>query len=331
MEKEKVGIVGYGYIGKLRHRYLNRHSNLFKVVAICDAVKRNTANVSFYKNYQALINNVDVVFVATPHKFTTRIVIDALKAGKHVFSEKPPGINLNETRAIVEEEKKHPSLKLMFGFNHRYHKSIIDAYETVKQKQLGDILWLRGVFGKSGLSRWRSDKDIAGGGILLGQGIHMLDIFNLFCGPFNQVKSFVHIDEDTEMEDNVFAILKNEKGQMATLHSSATLWEKTFIFRIGCERGYAEVNGFFTSEGQYGPNPIESFTVFNREKNVVATRRYATKRLLFSQEEDSWDHEISDFKNAIKYDRNVDWGSSTQALAVMEVIEKIYNENISSH
>jgi len=323
---QKVGIIGYGNIGKLRYKHLKRHSDFFKVVAISDLIMPDNLppNVKFYTDYAQLINDVDVVFIATPHKFTARIVIDALKAGKHVFSEKPPGINLAETKVIIEEEKKHPSLKLKFGFNHRYHKSIIDAYKIVKQKQLGDVLWLRGVFGKSGLTGWRGDKGIAGGGILLGQGIHMLDIFNLFCGHFDEVKGFVHINEKMGMEDNVFAILRNEKGQMAELHSSATLWKKTFVFRVGCESGYIEVNGFYTSEGQYGPNPIESLTVYDGEKNKTTIQRYATKRLLLQQEEESWNREICDFEEAIKMNKVINWGSSSQALAVMKIIEEIY-------
>ena len=185
MEHIKVGIIGFGDIGRKRYNYLRGYSYMFKVAGVYDTTDINSRDtpIKFYDSIERLYQDVDVVFIATPHRYTSQLVINSLDANKHVFSEKPPGLNLQETKEIRKTLEKHPNLKLKFGFNHRYHSSIMDAHEI--GKQLGNLVWLRGIMGKGKMSGWRVDKNISGGGILLGQGIHMLDIFNLFIeSPF---------------------------------------------------------------------------------------------------------------------------------------------------
>lgn len=315
MVQIKVGIIGFGDIGQKRYEYLKLYPEIFKVIGIYDSEKKKSP-IPFYNSIEHLFEDIDAVFIATPHSFTKQFVIDSLNKGKHVFSEKPPGINLKEIEEIAQTKENYPNLKLKFGFNHRYHQSIIDAYNSVEH--LGQLIWLRGIFGKSELGGWRADKNISGGGILLGQGIHMLDIFNLFLEkPFTKIQSMIHFDRRTQLEDNVFAIMKNDKV-IAELHSSSLLCDKTFDFEAGYTNGHVRVQGFLTSEGTYGPLETETLFMYDGSKQEI--KKYYPP-------EDSWRREIVDFGKSIQKDIPTDWGSINNALEVMRTIDEIYKQN----
>jgi len=122
------------------------------------------------------------------------LVVKSLDAGKHVFSEKPPGISLFEVKQMQAALYRNLGLKLKLGFNHRYHDAIIEAKRRIDTGQFVEILWMLGRYGKSVdkeyKNTWRANQLLAGGGILLDQGIHMLDLVLHFCGNFDEVKSF---------------------------------------------------------------------------------------------------------------------------------------------
>jgi len=317
MKKLKAGIIGLGDIGKKRLKYLQKHPDKFELIGYYD-VRYQGSYIPFFSNKQELLDDVDIIFIATPHKFLFPNIVEAIEHDIHVFSEKPPGVNLKETREIYSTLKRHPYVKLKFGFNHRYHQSIIDAYEH--GKKLGDLLWLRGVFGKGRLSGWRANPSISCGGILLGQGIHMLDIFNLFISErFTNISAFIQKNKETGLDENLVINLSNGKV-VANFHSSAVLWKKIFHFSAGYENGYVSVNGFQTSEGQYGPYDKETLEVYDKGRDVYFKKEYIG--------EDSWEREIIDFWEDIKKDRQVSWGSINQALEVMRLIDKIYENAI---
>jgi Predicted dehydrogenases and related proteins len=146
----------------------------------------------------------------------------------------------------------------MYGFNHRHHESIKKIKSMIDSGASGKILWMRGRYGKSVdetfYQNWRSKRALAGGGILLDQGIHMLDLFLNLAGDFDEVKAFVsNVYWSLEIEDNVFAILRDSKTNIvASLHSTATQWRHLFSLEVFCERGYYVLNGLRTSSGAYG-------------------------------------------------------------------------------
>ena len=220
-------------------------------------------------------------------------------------------------------------LKLMFGFNHRFHPGVIQAKTIVESARLGPIIGLRGIYGKSGgihfRDSWRSDKQTSGGGILLDQGIHMLDLFCHFCGDFEYVKCFVgNSFWNFDIEDNAFLILQNRKGQSACLHSSATLWKHTFRLDIMLEEGYLVVEGFLSKTGSYG-----------REKLIVGRRQFEdeataignpTEEVTYFDRDESWNLEVEEFVGYIEHHAPVVSGSSRDALRVMEIIDKAYRD-----
>jgi len=331
----KVGIVGYGYMGKIRKNIVE-DSPILKLVGICDTnIELITADHAVkckaYDSYEKLIaSNMDIVFVCTPNSFSPQIVVDSMRAGKHVFCEKPPGRTLVDVKLMIEQERKCPGLKLMFGFNHRYHPGILEARTIVDSKRFGKILFLKGTYGKSGgrnyLQSWRNQKEIAGGGILLDQGIHMLDLFRYFCGNFSEVKGFLsRMFWNTDVEDNAFIFLRNRIGQVATLHSSATLWKHCFRIEIFLEDAYLIVSGLLSKTGSYGR---ETLTIGRRQfEDETFALGNPREEVVYFDQDLSWEAEVNKFIGYITNDKKVDDSSSYDALKVMEIIERAYKNN----
>jgi 1,5-anhydro-D-fructose reductase (1,5-anhydro-D-mannitol-forming) len=228
---------------------------------------------------------------------------------------------------IIEAEKRNPGLKLKLGFNHRYHYAVMEAKSIIESRRFGEVLWLRGVYGKCGgiqfENSWRNDADIAGGGILLDQGIHMVDLFRFMTGDFTGVQSLVTTSFwKIPFEDNAFAILHNGKGQVELLHSSATQWKHRFSMEIGLEGGYINLNRILSSTRSYGE---ESLTFarkqFEDESFAFGKPREET---IFFDRDDPWALEVDDFSKAIRDDTPVTSGNSHDALRVMQLIDQIY-------
>jgi predicted dehydrogenase len=332
----KIGIVGCGKIGKLR-RDVIEESGLGRVVALCDPFVDFSdvrGRYSIAREYQELLGqDINTVFIASPNNVTSDICVASLDAGKHVFCEKPPGRNLREVLEIHKAYQRNPGLKLMFGFNHRYHKSVMSAYNLVKSGRMGKLMWGRGLYGKSGGNNfekeWRSSKEISGGGILLDQGIHMIDLFNLFFGGFNDVKGFVsNTFWDIPVEDNAFILLKNDKNQYATFHSSSTHWKHIFKLDLFLTEGYIIISGFLTSTRSYG-----------RETMITARRQFEDELELvgnpieektYFDEDLSWELEVKEFLDAIAQNREIKSSSIDDAINAMEVVEKVYESDSSS-
>ena len=186
MQKINVGIAGYGKMGKIRENSFSDSSEV-TLASIFDSNQKDiqTAAVVCESYEELLDSNIDAVFVAAYVNVSAEYVLRALKKGKHVFCEKPPSISLKELEEIVEFQSDS-KLVLKYGFNHRYHYSVMEARNLIKNGEMGELLWMRGVYGKAGSldfkKNWRSYKKYAGGGILMDQGIHMLDLFRYFSG-----------------------------------------------------------------------------------------------------------------------------------------------------
>ncbi len=327
----KCGIVGYGYMGEIRRAVIERHPQTMKLVGICDTNEAIRAKIggtrTFSRVEDLLAAQIDVLFVCTPNCFSPEIAMNAMDMGLHVFCEKPPGRDVTDIKNIISHEKN--GVKLMFGFNHRFHPGIIKAKVIVESGRFGRILNLRGLYGKSGgmafKKSWRNNREISGGGILLDQGIHMLDLFSYFCGDFEDVKCFTSDDFwKFSVEDNAFVILQNRKGQSACCHSSATFWKHTFRLDITLEEGFMTVEGLLSKSGSYG-----------REKLIVASRQFEdethavgnpSEEVTYFDRDFSWDLEVEEFVRCITENKPVVLSSSGDALCVMKMIERAYED-----
>lgn len=276
---------------------------------------------------ELLSTDLDAVFVCAFNNVAPDIVCAALESGHHVFCEKPPGRSVDDVRRVRVVEAAHPTLRLKYGFNHRYHGSVQEAKAMVESGRFGKVLWMRGVYGKAGgiqfENSWRNQSDLSGGGILLDQGVHMLDLFRLFCGDFSRVQSVVSTSFwDIAVEDNAFAILQTEAGQVATLHSSATQWKHRFALEICLQGGYINLYGLLTSTRSYGDETLTfAKRQFEDESFAVGKPREET---IYFDRDDSWALELEDFVQAIRDDRPIASGSSEDALRVLQLIDDIY-------
>ncbi|MBL0721649.1 MAG: Gfo/Idh/MocA family oxidoreductase, partial [Sulfurovum sp.] len=246
----KVAIAGFGKIGQVRAVELAKNENT-KVVAIFDIKKPENLdkNIKFCDSFEKLLNqDIDAIFVCAFNNVLADYTTLALKAGKHVFCEKPPARTSEELKSVIETEKE-TGLILKYGFNHRYHYSVMEAKKLIESGSMGKLLWLRGVYGKAGSIDYdkncRNYKEHSGGGILIDQGIHMLDLMRYFSGQdFIHINSFVTTSYwDIESEDNAFAIMQSDDKVTAMLHSSATQWKHKFLLEMCFEEGYVNLDG----------------------------------------------------------------------------------------
>ena len=318
------GILGYGYMGEIRKKYINLDLNC-TTKAIFHTEKLD-GDFKFYNKWQDVIKDksIDAIFICIPNYLIKDAVIMGLEHGKHIFAEKPPGISVEEVKEMMEVEKKTGKL-LKFGFNHRYHPAIIKAKELVDSNEFGDILWMRGRYGKNVSpdfdDNWRAKKKYAGGGILMDQGIHMLDLLLYFGNNFDEVKAFAsNLYWKGDVEDNVFAILRNSKGLVASIHSTMTQWRYLFSLEIFLEKGYITINGLLSKTGRYGQEKLD--WAINRAPAPMASHS-EIKSLTFNTDL-SWKQEQDEFTSAILNNTEIKIGNTTDALKLMTLIEKIY-------
>jgi predicted dehydrogenase len=327
----RAGIVGYGYMGEIRRRNVDAHPDLVLAGVVDPRITEpKHFGAPVFPDYQSLLaTGMDVVFVCTPNNLTPEVAVMALQHGCHVFCEKPPGRTLTDIQRIRAAEAAAPGSKLIFGFNHRHHPGITDAKAIVESGSLGDVLTLRGVYGKSGGDgferSWRNDPEIGGGGILLDQGIHMLDLFRFFCGDFDEVMGLsVTSHWDIPVEDNAFVLLRNARGQMAQLHSTATAWKHTFRLEIGLDRGYLAVTGLLSKTGSYGR---ETLLVGRRpQRGESAAVGNPREEMSYYDRDPSWELEVNHFVECIRKNCPVTQGTSLDALRVMEIVDRVYRE-----
>ena len=183
----RAGIVGYGYMGQIRRRNIADHPDL-ELGGICDpgcSELISNLNVPVYENWEDLVDDgLDLVFVCTPNYLIPEVAIRAIQKGAHVFCEKPPGRCLADIQRIHAAEQEYPDSRLLFGFNHRHHPGIIDGKAIIDSGALGNILTLRGVYGKGGgydyHTSWRNNPAIGGGGNSSGPGYSYAGSFQAF-------------------------------------------------------------------------------------------------------------------------------------------------------
>ena len=256
LKKLRVGIAGFGVVGRRRKQCLDAHPNA-EVIALYDigfeSKDKLVEGAKAFNSYNGLIGeDLDALFVCTPNNIAPEITIKALCSGFHVFCEKPPGRSVEDMHRVLAIEKQNPSLKLMYGFNHRYHDSVQDALEIVKSGELGSVINIRALYGKAKLitfnqPNWRTKREIAGGGVLLDQGIHIVDLMRLFGGEFTEVSSIISNSHwGYDVEDNAYALMRTETGVVGMLNSSATQWRHKFHLDINLSRGSLILGGILS-------------------------------------------------------------------------------------
>ena len=328
----KIGIAGFGKIGKLRAEELKKNKNS-KVVSIFDVKKPDNLNneIKFSNSFEELLKqDIDAVFICTYNNVLADYTSLALKAGKHVFCEKPPARSTEELKLVIDLESKS-NLILKYGFNHRYHYSVQEAKKLIDSGSLGKLLWLRGVYGKAGSidyhKNWRNYSKYSGGGILIDQGIHMLDLMRYFSKQnFTHINSFVTTSYwDIKSEDNAFAIMQTDEKVTAMIHSSATQWKHKFLLEMCFEEGYINLDGILSGTRSYAP---EKLVVGRREfEDITFAMGKPKENTTWFENDDSWKFEVDEFIDAIVNKGEIKHGTSTDAFETLKLVERIYENS----
>jgi len=323
-------IFGYGYMGKIRYQVLAKHPAVKRIWVADPHLEKPPQELSgilLPPGAPVPWEQVDAAFICTPNDVTAQLCVEGIRRCRNVFCEKPPGRNWEEFCRIAEAAEHHPDHTLVFGFNHRLHPSIQAAKALLQEGRLGEVIYVKGTYGKSGglkyKESWRTKPEVAGGGILLDQGLHMLDLFHLFLGPL-QVEDAILTDAfwNCGVEDNAFVLLKSQKGIPAFLHSSATLWRHTFHLEIGCRDGYLIASGLLSKTGSYG-----------REQLVIGKRQFEDEamalgnpreEIIHFDRDESWEREVQEFLSAVQEKRRPTHGLLEEARSVMQVIRDVY-------
>jgi len=318
----KTGIIGLGKVGKKRAEII-RGQKEYELIATCDTEPSAEADYANYKHMLEDEKDINCVFVCVPHTLTKDIVIDCLDRGLNVFAEKPPGCSLSDTIQLKEAIERNPKCKLLFGFNHRYHQHIQKALQIIKSGALGKIMWMRGHYGKVQLEKWRQTKELAGRGILLSQGIHMVDLFRYLADTeFEEVHAFTSHFWKKWFEDNVFMIMRSNKGIVGSIHSSCVLGMNRFEIFLGMTKGYVHIDNIITSTRSFG---------FPEKTSVAAlknTKFYGNPKVEvnFFGIDPSWEIEIINFADIVLKDKKKYPCSIDDAIEVMKILDKVYED-----
>jgi predicted dehydrogenase len=330
--KTRVAIIGAGKFGARRAAAAAMHPDT-SVVLVADVLPDRARELSqrigcaATNHWKEAVtrDDVDAVIVSTPtHELvaTSRL---AIEAGKHVLVEKPFGRTAEEVLPLVELAAAN-RLCLKAGYNHRYHPAIAKAHELFAGEAIGRALFMRCCYGHGGREgyekEWRTQAGISGGGELLDQGVHALDLFQWFAGNFQEVVGFVTTAfwRIAPAEDNAFALLRTESGCVAQLHASWTNWRNTFTFEVFGETGYLAVSGL---GGNYGPERL----CFSSRRALGA--RPEEEWFEFPDEDHSLELEWSDFLRCVAEGREPS-SSGRQAWRTLQLVQAIYDSDPNS-
>lgn len=321
-----IGIIGAGLIGDKRAEAIVKIGR-DKIIAVAD-IDREKAEIFANKynclattNWEEVVCNedIDVVIVSVINKFLAPISIAALKKNKCVLCEKPLGRSISEAKAILKTAQKNGAI-LKTGFNHRYYPAIRKAKEIFDMGEIGNLLFIRARYGHGGRSgmekEWRASKELCGGGELLDQGVHIIDLCRWFANSFDEVFGVVEKKFwNTQVEDNVFVIMRNKKGVTCQFHVTWTNWKNIFSFEIFGSKGYLDI------EGRYGSYGKQTLT-FGRKRPEAGSPQIETFE--FPNDFDlSWQEEWKDFTEAIEQKR-LPLGDGLDGLEANRIVKAIY-------
>jgi predicted dehydrogenase len=325
----KFGIIGCGLIGRKRAASIaNLHHEL---VATCDTDLLKSKNlcaefggVSVSSAEDVINSNAQVIIIATTHDQLASLALKSVKANKHVLLEKPGARNSEELEVVAAEAIKN-NLKVKVGFNHRFHPAIWQAKELINQGAIGQLMFVRGRYGHGGRAgyekEWRFRKEISGGGELLDQGSHLIDLSRWFLGEFTSVYGILpRYFWSGDVEDNCFLTLQTADSRIAHLHATWTEWKNTFCFEIYGKTGKLQIDGL---GGSYG---LEQLSFYKMSPQMGPPQ---TTIWQYPFPDASWDREIEELSAAILENRQP-IASVYDAIANLRIVDDVYQQQGST-
>jgi predicted dehydrogenase len=323
-DEVKVGIIGCGTVGQKRARALGRA----QLVACADPVRERGETLAsavadrpqVSTDWHAVVDrpDVDAVIIATPHYLLAEVALAAVEAGKHALIEKPAARRARELDPVAAAARRTGAL-VRVGFNHRYHPALRSAKRLAIDGAIGELMYLRGRYGHGGRlgyeKEWRAQPELSGGGELVDQGIHLIDLARWFLGDFETVQGFAHTYFwDMPVEDNGFLLLRTATRQTAFLHASWTEWKNLFSFEIFGRHGKLEVTGL---GGSYGTERLAYYRM-RPELGPPETTMWE-----YPMADVSWENEFAEFIEDVERGRQPSPGLA-DAQAALQIVERIY-------
>jgi len=321
-----VAIIGAGLIGKKRAMSLPQG---IRLTVVCNRSQdkglkfAKEFNCRFEPEWKKIVTDrsIDAIFIATSHDSLTSIAVEAIKNGKHVLIEKPGARNYREFKKIIETHKKNPVV-VMFGYNHRYHPAIQKTKEIIDSKKYGKIMFVRAKYGHGARlgyeKEWRFQKEISGGGELIDQGPHLIDLVNYLVAPMDKIIGFTPtLFWKTKEEDSAFFLMKNKNNQYAQLSVTCVEWKNIFSFELMLQKAKIQIDGLGRSYGK------EKLTLYKMKPEMGLPD---VEEFEFPDEDLSWKKENKIFFQRIRK-QNYSPTAINDAFYVLKIIDKIYSQN----
>lgn len=321
----RVGIVGCGLIGRKRAGALAGASLTLSTDVVPERARELAASrgAKVVASWQELVQSpeVDLVIVATPNDQLAPIAAAAIAAGKHVMLEKPAGRTAAEVKQLLDLARKHRR-KVRVGFNHRYHPAFLEARRIIDSGVAGELMFIRARYGHGGRvgyeKEWRANPKLSGGGELIDQGVHLIDLSRWFLGDFPEVLGRADTYFwDMPVDDNAFMLLRDRTGRSAFLQVSCTEWKNMFSFEIYGRTAKLVIEGL---GGSYG---VERLYHYQMKPEMGPPDTVIHE---YPRGDDSWRLEFAEFLEDIRLDREPAAGLDA-ALAALTVVESVYAQS----
>jgi predicted dehydrogenase len=324
----RLGIAGCGVIGQRRAQNLAGARLIHCTdtdLARARALAASSPGCTSGADWRVMLDSreIDAIIVATPPDVQADIVRAAISSGKHVLVEKPAARSVDELLDLAQLAR---NVCVRVGFNHRYHRAFLQARQLVDSGVLGPLLFVRARYGHGGRpayeTEWRAQPARSGGGELIDQGVHLIDLARWFLGEFTEVSGFAHTYYwDMPVEDNGFMLLKTATQQVAFLHASCTEWKNLFSWELCGRDGKLQVDGL---GGSYG---VERLTWYRMLPQMGPPE---TTIWEYPMADNSWAVEMAEFIEDVRRGREPSVGLK-DAIAALRVVAKIYAESGYDH
>lgn len=322
-------LVGCGFIGHKRAQSLRAPHRLLWAADVeqerAQSLAGHFAGAKGTTDWRQALTDpaVGAVIVSTTNASLAQVALEAVRAGKHVLLEKPAGRTLAEVEALAQaQETERQKVRVRVGFNHRYHPGFVQARALLDAGEMGELMFVRARYGHGGRvgydREWRADPALSGGGELLDQGVHLIDLARWFLGDFSRVEGHAAtLFWDMPVDDNAFLSLRTRAGQTAWLHVSCTEWKNLFSFEIYGRHAKLHIEGL---GGSYGVERLYFYKMLP-EMGPPQTQIWE-----YPRGDASWQSELDEFVLDIEQERAPNPGLP-EALAAMRVVQEIYQSS----
>ena len=325
-EQLNFAVIGCGLIGRKRVNALGPNPPLYT----CDLDAARAAELAklapgctAVTDFKTVLADarVHAVIVATLNASLAPITLAAVRAGKHVLVEKPGALNAAQLRTVRDAVQK-TGARVRLGYNHRFHPALQKARSLVDTGALGSLMFLRARYGHGGRKgydrEWRADPKLSGGGELIDQGVHLIDLAGWFLGEFATIEGHAStLFWDMKVDDNAFLSLRTAAGQTAWLHVSCTEWKNLFSLELYGRDAKIAIDGL---GGSYGPEKLTFY------KMLPQMGPPETTVFEFPRADDSWAVETRAFVDDIRASREPSPGLR-EAIRTLEIVEEIYRKS----